>query len=193
MGTGIAIVAVMLITTCMVTLIMLVTWKTSIFWIALFFVTFGTIETVYFSSVLYKFIEGGYLPLAFSLFLMIVMGTWHHVHRRRIMFELKNKVSGEFIRQLAANPGINRVPGLGLFYSELVQGIPSVFPHFIANFHSIHSVLVFLSIKKIPISKVALEDRFLFRLVEPKEQWMFYCEVRCGYKDLMKQPEEFEK
>ncbi|GLT41067.1 hypothetical protein SLA2020_151570 [Shorea laevis] len=190
---GIAVVAVMLITTCMVTLIMLVTWKTSIFWIALFFVTFGTIEAVYFSSVLYKFIEGGYLPLAFSFFLMTIMGTWHHVHRKRIMFELKNKVSGEFIRQLAANPGINRVPGLGLFYSELVQGIPPVFPHFIANFHSIHSVLVFVSIKKIPISKVAWEDRFLFRLVEPKEHWMFHCEVRCGYKDLTEQPEEFEK
>ena len=154
-------VAVMVITTCLVTLIMLVIWKTRIWWIALFFFGFGAIEAVYLSSVLYKFKQGGYLPLAFSLILMISMGIWHYVQRERYIYELHNKVSSEYVRDLATRTDINRLPGIGLLYSELVQGIPPIFPHFISNIPSTHSVLVFVSIKSIPISKVALEERFL--------------------------------
>ncbi|KAK6922481.1 Potassium transporter [Dillenia turbinata] len=190
---GIAVVAVMTITTCMVTLIMLVIWKTSIWWIATFFLVFISIEGLYLSSVLYKFIQGGYLPLAFSLVLMIIMGIWHYVHKQRYLFELRNKVSGDFLRQLAMNPDINRIPGMGLLYSELVQGIPPIFPHFLASIPSIHSVLVFVSIKSLPISKVALQERFLFRQVEPKEYRMFRCVVRYGYNDTIEEPKEFER
>ena len=190
---GIAVVSVMLITTSMLTLIMLVIWKTSIWWIALFFVVFGSIEGVYLSSVLYKFTQGGFLPLAFAFVLMTIMAIWHYVHVERYMFELRNKVSRDFIEKLATNPDINRVPGIGLLYSELVQGIPPIFPHFISNIPSIHSVLVFVSIKPIPISKVALEERFLFRQVEPRDYHMFRCVVRYGYNDVIEEPREFER
>ncbi|XP_011036222.1 PREDICTED: potassium transporter 5-like [Populus euphratica] len=190
---GIAVVAVMVITTCLVTLIMLVIWKTRIWWIALFFFGFGAIEAVYLSSVLYKFKQGGFLPLAFSLFLMISMGIWHYVQRERYIYELQNKVSSEYVRDLAERTDINRLPGIGLLYSELVQGIPPIFPHFISNIPSTHSVIVFVSIKSIPISKVALEERFLFRQVEPREYRMFRCIVRYGYKDATEEPHEFER
>ncbi|XP_021678668.2 potassium transporter 5 isoform X2 [Hevea brasiliensis] len=190
---GIAVVAVMVITTCMVTLIMLVVWRTRITWIVLFFVGFIFLEGIYLSSVLYKFKDGGYFPLAISFFLMIVMGIWHYIQKERYIYELKNKVSSEFVRELAANPNINRVPGIGLLYAELVQGIPPIFPHFIANIPSTHSVLVIVSIKSIPISKVALEERFLFRQVEPIEYRMFRCVVRYGYNDAIAEPHEFER
>ncbi len=120
------------------------------------------------------------------------MAIWHYVHKKRYMFELKNKVSPNFLKELATNPTINRVPGIGLLYSELVQGIPPIFPHFIANVPSIHSVLVFVSIKSIPISKVAPEERFLFRDVEQRDYRMFRCVVRYGYNDLIKEAKEFE-
>lgn len=186
-------VCVMLITTCMLTLIMLVIWKTRIWKIALFFVVFASIEGIYLSSVLYKFTQGGFLPLAFALVLMTIMAIWHYVHKERYMFELRNKVSNEFINELAVNPNIKRVPGMGFLYSELVQGIPPIFSHFISNIPSIHSVLVCVSIKSIPISKVVLEERFLFRQVEPREYHMFRCVVRYGYNDVIEEAEEFER
>ncbi|KAL0364420.1 UNVERIFIED_CONTAM: Potassium transporter 5 [Sesamum angustifolium] len=150
-------------------------------------------ELVYFSSVLYKFTQGGYLPLAFSLALMIMMGVWHYAHQQRYVFELKNKVSTAYVSDLVKNRDVNRLPGIGLLYSELVQGIPPIFPHFISNIPSIHSVVVFVSIKSIPISKVALEERFLFRQVEPRDYRIFRCVVRYGYKDLIEEPKEFER
>ncbi|XP_010066486.2 potassium transporter 5 [Eucalyptus grandis] len=190
---GIAVVSVMVITTCMLTLIMLVIWKTSIWWIVLFFTVFGSIELLYLSSVLYKFRQGGFLPLVFAAVLMTVMIIWHYVHKQRYMYELKNKVSAEFIRDLAADPSINRIPGVGLLYSELVQGIPPILSHFVANIPSIHSVLVLITIKHLPISKVAPEERLLFRQVEPRTFRMFRCIVRYGYNDKIEEPHEFER
>ncbi|GFY88073.1 high affinity K+ transporter 5 [Actinidia rufa] len=136
---------------------------------------------------------GGYLPLTLSAVLMIIMGTWHYVHKQRYMFELGNKVSSDFVRDLSLNPDISRVPGIGLLYSELVQGIPPIFRHFIENIPSVHSVLVFVSLKSIPISKVAMEERFLFRQVEPRDYRMFRCVVRYGYNDVIEEPKEFER
>lgn len=183
----------MVITTSMVTLVMLVVWKAKIWWVLLFFVGFMTIELIFLSSVLYKFTGGGYLPLCFSLILMFVMGIWHYVHKQKYVYELENKVSPEYIRDLVTHPNINRVPGLAFLYSELVQGIPPIFSHFVANIPSIHSVLVFVSIKSVPISKVLLEQRFLFRRVEPRENKMFRCVVRYGYRERIEEQAEFER
>lgn len=190
---GIAVVTVMIMTTAMVSLIMIVIWKTSIWLIALFVLVFGSIELLYFSSVLYKFTQGGFLPLVLAFFLMAIMVVWHYVHRERYIFELKNKVSSGYITELANNPDVNRIPGIGLLYSELVQGIPPIFPHFISSIPSVHSVIVFVSIKSIPISKVAPDERFLFRQVEPREYRMFRCVVRYGYKDIVTGSDEFER
>ncbi|XP_057718733.1 potassium transporter 5-like [Arachis stenosperma] len=189
---GIAVIGDMMITTTLVSLIMLVIWKKSIWQVAIFFLVFGCTEALYFSSQITKFTGGGFLPIASALFITTLMGIWHYVHKERYMFELRNKVSSEYIRELAVNPDISRVPGMGLLYSELVQGIPPIFPHLIASVSSIHSVLVFVSIKAIPVSRVALEERFLFRHVEPREYRMFRCVVRHGYKDGLEDPIEFE-
>ncbi|KAL4282571.1 hypothetical protein GQ457_16G005440 [Hibiscus cannabinus] len=189
---GIAVVAVMFISTSMVSLIMLVVWKTNIVLVILFFGVFAFIELTYLSSVLSKFVQGGYLPLAFSLVMMSIMAIWHYSFKKRYEFELNNKVSGDYIKKLARDPRINRVPGVGLFYSELVHGIPPIFPHFISSIPSVHSVLVFVSIKKLPICKIAPEERFLFRYVEPREYRMYRCIVRYGYMDVMGTTKEFE-
>ncbi|XP_027127250.2 potassium transporter 5 [Coffea arabica] len=190
---GIAVVSVMVITSTLVTLIMTFIWKASIWWIALFFVVFFSTDTIYLSSVLSKFIEGGYLPITFSFFLMTTMAIWHFVYKERYMFELNNKVSSDYVKDLAKNPEIKRVPGIGLLYSELVQGIPPIFPHFISNIPSVHSVVVLVSIKSIPINKVPLEERFLFRQVEPRDYRVFRCVVRYGYNDRIEEPNVFEQ
>ena len=182
----------MMITTTLVSLIMLVLWKKSLWRVALFFFGFGFIEIVYFSSQLTKFTRGGYLPTLLALFLTMVMGIWHYVHKERYMFELKNKISNAYLNEVANNPDVRRVPGIGLMYSELVQGIPPIFSHLIGNIPSIHSIVVFVSIKAIPVSSVASEERFLFRQVEPREYRVFRCVVRHGYNDVLGDPVEFE-
>ncbi|XP_047173771.1 potassium transporter 5-like [Vigna umbellata] len=189
---GIAVIGDMMISTILVSLIMLVIWKKSLWHVILFFFGFGFMELVYLTSQLTKFTGGGYFPIVSAMFLTSIMGIWHYVHKERYMFELKNKVSSAYLNEVANNPDVRRVPGIGFLYSELVQGIPPIFPHLIANIPSVHSILVFVSIKAIPVSSVASEERFLFRQVEPREYRVFRCVVRHGYNDILEDPAKFE-
>ncbi|GAB2279451.1 Potassium transporter 5 [Dionaea muscipula] len=194
---GLAVCFVLVITTCMVTLIMLVVWESSIWQIIVFLVVFGVIELVYLSASLYKFLDGGFLPLLFSAVLMTIMAIWHYVHRKRCAFEYQNKVSIDCMKEVVRNPNLNRVPGIGLICSDLVEGIPAIFLRFIKNMSSLHSVIIFVSVKSIPVSKMALKERFIFHRVVPPggrgDYGMYRCIVRLGYNDINEEPAEFER
>ncbi|KAH1072099.1 hypothetical protein J1N35_024427 [Gossypium stocksii] len=190
---GIAVVFVMTLTSSLLVLIMIIIWKTDILFVVAYVVIIGSVEFVYLSSVLYKFDQGGYLPLAFAAALMTVMYVWNNVYRKKYNFELEHKLSLERVKDIASDTNLCRIPGLALFYSELVQGIPPIFEHYVANIQALHSVLVFVSIKSLPISKVPAEERFLFRRVEPKELNIFRCVVRYGYTDIRNKVEPLEQ
>lgn len=182
---GIAVVNVMLITTCLMTLVMLVVWNVNIWRVALFFIFFGTMEGAYLSSVLSKFMQGGYLPISFAVVLMTIMGIWHYVQVQIYKFEQNKMVSSSYMHQLATNSTVNRVAGIGLLYTaDLVHGnVPPIFPHMVEKIPSIHSILVFVSFKLILTSKVVVDERFNFRHVEPRQYMIFHCCIKYGYMD----------
>ncbi|KAL4603642.1 hypothetical protein ACB092_10G139200 [Castanea dentata] len=190
---GIAVVFVMTLTSAFLVLNMIMIWKSHILLVISYVLVIGSVELLYLSSVFYKFDQGGYLPLAFSTVLMTIMYIWNDVHRRKYFYELDNKVSLGKLKEIASDTNLCRIPGLAMFYSELVRGIPPLFKHYVENVPALHSVLVFVSIKSLPISKVPVEERFLFRRVEPIDQNVFRCVVRYGYTDVHSEHEPFEK
>ncbi|VAI42450.1 unnamed protein product [Triticum turgidum subsp. durum] len=188
---GICVVMVFSITTHLMTVVMLLVWKKNIAFIAAFYVIFGATELLYLSSILSKFAEGGYLPFCFSLVLMALMATWHYVHVCRYWYELDNVVPAADLTALLGRPDVRRVPGVGLLYSELVQGIPPVFPRLVDKMPSVHAVFVFMSIKNLPIPRVPAPERFIFRRVGPAEDSMFRCVARYGYTDQIEAAKDF--
>ncbi|KAK4482201.1 hypothetical protein RD792_009343 [Penstemon davidsonii] len=189
---GIAVVFVMCLTSAYLVLVMIILWKTHILFIFAYILIIGSVELAYLSSVLYKFSEGGYLPLAFALFLVSIMYTWNYVYRKKYYFELNHKISSVKVHRVIAETNSRRLPGMAIFYSELVHGIPPIFEHYIANVPALHSILVFVSVKSLPISKVPVDERFLFRRVLPKNLLVFRCVVRYGYTDVRNEQEPFE-
>ncbi|KAK9139398.1 hypothetical protein Scep_009079 [Stephania cephalantha] len=189
---GIAVVFVMTLTSMLLVLIMVMIWKSSILLVITYILVIGTVELVYLSSVLYKFDEGGYLPLAFTTVLVTVMYVWNYVYRKKYTYELDHKISPDKLKEIAADTNFCRLPGFAIFYSELVHGIPPIFQHYVENVPALHSILVFVSIKSLPISKVPMEERFLFKRFEPKELNVFRCIVRYGYTDVHNEKESFE-
>lgn len=185
-------VFVMTLTSSFLVLIMIMIWKTHILLIISYVLVIGTVELLYLSSVLYKFDQGGYLPLAFAAVLMAIMYVWNDVYRRKYYYELDHKISPDKLKEVITGKNFCQIPGLAMFYSELVQGIPPIFKHYVANVPALHSVLVFVSIKSLPIGKVPVEERFLIRRVEPKELNVFRCVVRYGYMDARNEQEPFE-
>ncbi|GJN24228.1 hypothetical protein PR202_gb11959 [Eleusine coracana subsp. coracana] len=198
---GICVVLVMLITTLLLTVVMLLVWRVNAAWVALFFVVFVASESVYLSSVLYRFAHGGYIPTAMAAALMAVMVVWHYVHVKKYQYELEhittNSINNHHQQQL-----LQVVPGVGIFYTELVQGIPPVFPHLVEKIPSIHAVLLFVSVKHLPVPFVDPSERFLFRKVDvpimatsstssSDSSRVFRCVARYGYRDRLEEARDF--
>uniref|UniRef100_A0A453BWA0 Potassium transporter n=1 Tax=Aegilops tauschii subsp. strangulata TaxID=200361 RepID=A0A453BWA0_AEGTS len=188
---GICVVTTFAITTHLMTVVMLLIWKKHVIFIMLFYVVFGSIELIYLSSILSKFIEGGYLPICFALVVMSLMAAWHYVQVKRYWYELDHIVPTSEMTMLLEKNEVRRIPGVGLLYTELVQGIPPVFPRLIQKIPSVHSIFMFMSIKHLPISRVVPTERFIFRQVGPREHRMFRCVARYGYSDTLEEPKEF--
>ncbi|KAJ7559498.1 hypothetical protein O6H91_04G088000 [Diphasiastrum complanatum] len=190
---GIAVIGVMLVTTLLLTLIMLFIWQTKLALVVLFLTVFGSVELVYFSSVLFKVKSGGWVPLAITTILVTVMYVWHYGSVKKYDFEMQNKVSLGWIMGLGPSLGLVRVPGIGLFYTDLAHGVPSIFSRFITHLPAFHRVLVFVCVKYLPVRIVPQDERFLFRWIGPKSYMMFRCAVRYGYRDLHRKDDNFEQ
>ncbi|KAF5443189.1 hypothetical protein F2P56_035768 [Juglans regia] len=184
---GIAEVGVMIVSTTLVTLVMLLIWQTNLLLVLCFPLVFGSVELIYLSAALSKIKEGGWLPLAFATCFLSVMYTWNYGSVLKYQSEVKGKISTDFMLELGSTLGTVRVPGIGLLYNELVQGIPSIFGQFLLGLPAIHSTMVFVCIKYVPVPVVPQEERFLFRRVCPKDYHMFRCVARYGYKDVQKE------
>ncbi|KAL6351264.1 hypothetical protein AAG906_035056 [Vitis piasezkii] len=184
---GIAEVGVMIVSTTLVTLVMLLIWQINLFLALCFPLVFGTVELIYLSAVLTKIKDGGWLPLVFASCFLCVMYIWNYGSVLKYQSEVREKISMDLMLDLGSSLGTVRVPGIGLLYNELVQGVPSIFGQFLLSLPAIHSTVVFVCIKYVPIPVVPQEERFLFRRVCPRDYHMFRCVARYGYTDVRKE------
>ncbi|XP_010271970.1 PREDICTED: potassium transporter 8-like isoform X2 [Nelumbo nucifera] len=190
---GLAVITVMLVTTCLMSLVIVLCWHRSLFLAVSFIFFFGTIEALYFSASLIKFLEGAWVPIALAFIFLIVMYVWHYGTIKKYEYDVQNKVSINWLLSLGPSLGIVRVRGIGLINTGLVSGIPAIFSHFVTNLPAFHQVLVFLCIKSVPVPYVRPEERFLVGRIGPKEYRLYRCIVRYGYRDVQKDDLEFEK
>ncbi|KAL4578134.1 hypothetical protein LXL04_014253 [Taraxacum kok-saghyz] len=190
---GTAVVIVMLATTFIMILIMLLVWRCHWILVLIFAALSLIIELTYFSAVLFKIDQGGWVPLVIAAVFLSIMYIWHYGTVKRYEFEMHSKISMAWILGLGPSLGLVRVPGIGLVYTELASGVPHIFSHFITNLPAIHSVVVFVCVKYLPVYTVPEDERFLVKRIGPKNFHMFRCVARYGYKDLHKKDDEFEK
>ncbi|AQK55083.1 Potassium transporter 8 [Zea mays] len=190
---GLAVITVMLVTTCLMSLVIVLCWNKSIFLALGFLLFFGAIEVIYFSASLVKFHEGAWVPITLSFIFMVVMCVWHYGTIKKYEFDVQNKVSVNWLLNLGPSLGIVRVRGIGLIHTELMSGIPAIFSHFVTNLPAFHQVLVFLCVKSVPVPHVQPEERFLVGRIGPKEYRLYRVIVRYGYRDVQKDDLEFEK
>ncbi|XP_058731264.1 potassium transporter 10-like [Vicia villosa] len=190
---GTAVVIVMLVTTFLMILIMILVWRCHWILVLAFTCLSLIVEFSYFFSVIFKVDQGGWVPLVIAGAFLVIMYVWHYGTLKRYEFEMHSKVSMAWILGLGPSLGLVRVPGIGLVYTELASGVPPIFSHFITNLPAIHSVVVFVCVKYLPVYTVPEEERFLVKRIGPKNYHIFRCVARYGYKDLHKKDDEFEK
>ncbi|XP_048627612.1 potassium transporter 9-like isoform X2 [Brassica napus] len=189
---GTAVVVVMLVTTLLMVLTMLLVWRRHWIFVLVFAILSLVVELSYFSAVILKVNEGGWVPLMIAAISLLVMFVWNYVTVKKYEFEVHSRVSMSWILGLGPSLGLVRVPGIGLIHSELASGVPRIFSHFITNLPAIHSVVVFVCVKNLPVYTVPEEERFLVKRIGPKTFRMFRCVARYGYKDLHRKDDDFE-
>ncbi|KAI3452406.1 hypothetical protein Pfo_009071 [Paulownia fortunei] len=192
-ASGLAVITVMLVTTCLMSLVIVLCWNRSILLAICFIFFFGSIEALYFSASLIKFLEGAWVPVALSFIFLVIMYVWHYGTLKKYEFDVQNKVSINWLLGLGPNLGIVRVRGIGLIHTELVSGIPAIFSHFVTNLPAFHQVLVLFCIKYVPVPHVRPEERFLVGRIGPKEYRVYRCIARYGYRDSLMDDVQFEK
>ncbi|KAH7279137.1 hypothetical protein KP509_37G006900 [Ceratopteris richardii] len=186
------VVTVMMVTTVLMGLVMLLVWRTRLLWIILFVSFYLVIEALLFSSMIIKFDQGGWAPLAIGAISLLVMCTWHYCTLKKYEFEVQNKLPIDWILHLSSCYECTRMPGIAFVYSELTHGVPLIFSHFMTHFPAMHAVVIFICVKYLPVNNVSEEERFLFEQIGEPENCLYHCVVRYGYRELHKRNENFE-
>ncbi|CAA7400984.1 unnamed protein product [Spirodela intermedia] len=184
---GIAELGVMMVTTVLVTIIMLLIWQINIVVVLSFLTISLGLELLFFSSVLGNVGDGSWVLLVFAAVLFMIMYVWNYGSKLKYETEVRQKLSMDLLVKLGPNLGTVRGPGIGLVYNELVRGVPAIFGHFLTTLPAIHSMIIFVCIKYVPVPAVPQNERFLFRRVCSKSYHMFRCIARYGYKDVRKE------
>lgn len=168
----------MMMTTILVILVMLLIWQINIILVLSFSVLFLGLEIVFFSSVLSGIRDGSWVILVFAVIVFFIMYIWNYGSKLKYETEIKKKMSMDLMRQLGSNLGTVRAPGIGLLYNELAQGVPTIFGQFLATLPAVHSMIIFVCIKYVPVPFVPPNERFLFRRVCPRSYHLFRCIAR---------------
>ncbi|MCD7449616.1 Potassium transporter 7 [Datura stramonium] len=184
---AIAELGVMMMTTILVMIVMLLIWQINILIVLSFIIIFLGLELTFFSSVLWSVGDGSWIILVFAVVLFLIMYIWNYGSKLKYETEVKQKMSMDLLRELGPNLGTIRAPGIGLLYNELAKGVPAIFGHFLTTLPAVHSMIIFVCIKYVPVPVVPQNERFLFRRVCLRSYHIFRCVARYGYKDARKE------
>lgn len=167
-----------MMTTILVTLVMLLIWQLNILVVLSFVIIFLWLELTFFSSVLSSVGDGSWIILVFGIVIFLIMYIWNYGNNIKYETEVKRRMSMDLMRKLGPNLGTVRAPGIGLLYNELAKGVPAIFGHFLTTLPAVHSMIIFVCIKYVPVPVVVQSERFLFRRVCPKSYHIFRCVAR---------------
>ncbi|KAJ8768531.1 hypothetical protein K2173_022632 [Erythroxylum novogranatense] len=187
---GIACIIVMFLTTLLTSLVINFVWHKSLLLALCYFLLFGVIEITFFSSSFMKIHEAGWISLLLSAVFVFLMYAWHYGSRKKYLHDQHNKVPMKWILNLGSDLGVVRVPGIGLIYTELANGVPATFSQFLTNLPAFYKIVVFVCVKTVPVPFVPRKERYLIGRIGPKSYRMYRCIVRNGYKDVQEYESE---
>ncbi|KAG6391594.1 hypothetical protein SASPL_149350 [Salvia splendens] len=179
---GVVVIWVMIITTCLMSLVMLTIWKMNAVVVLGFFVPYVVLEGAFMTSLLQKIPQGGWVPFAISALFMVVMMSWKYGRSKKTTYEAKNKMSAtELDDALSGSNGFCRTPGVCFFFTDLVYGIPPIIRHYIQHTSSVREIMVLVTIRTLPIKTIAPTERLYVQKLG--RHGVYQCLIQFGYND----------
>jgi KUP system potassium uptake protein len=180
---GIAVALTMLLTTCLLFVAMREIWGWSLVGCVVVAGAFFAIDAVFVAANSVKLLEGGWVPLVLAALVFGLMATWHRgILAVSEALRARAVPVAEFLSTIQRDH-IPRVPGTAVFLTRTTADTPPVMLWHVKNNRALHSTLMALSVKVLPVPWADPAARVV---VEPVGENFWRLTARYGF---MEQPD----
>src|SRR6516165_8027216 len=156
---GIAVTGTMAITSILYYIVARHTWGWSRLTAGALLALFLSFDVPFLLANLFKFFEGGYVPMLIGAALIAGMLIWS-----RGRTALMERYTTQFSSLEKARPSIqrwlcSRVPGSAVFIAPSPDHIPPVLVHHVERSRSLHETVILLTVRELPAPEVATGSR----------------------------------
>jgi KUP system potassium uptake protein len=179
---GIAVTGTMTITSVLFYIVSRHTWGWSRLKAGALLALFLSFDVPFMVANLFKFFEGGYVPMLIGAALIARMLIWSHGRRSLLETYASRFSTIDKARRLIDRSLTTRVPGVAVFFSPSAEYVPPILVHHVVRSRSLHESVVMLTVEHPPVPVVAEDARW--RLTSLGDGF-FRLAVEFGY---MEQP-----
>jgi KUP system potassium uptake protein len=182
---GIAISGTMLVTTIMAWSVIRKRSHWPLFVVSALVAPFFIVDAVFFGANLLKVVEGGWLPLALAVAVMVVMHSW-----RKGTAALRDKARRQetplvdLMAMLEQRPP-KRVPGTAVFLTSNAESAPTALLHSLKHYKVLHEHNVILTVETLAAPYASPEER---ARIEPLGTTFSRVRLRFGFMEIPNVP-----
>lgn len=154
---GLAVTATMVLTTLMIGFVMLGIWRWNPIWAVPLFALLLALDLGLFAAASTKFADGGWLPAAIAIVMIIVFSTWRR-GRTLLVRQLKSEVMpiDLFLRTTAK---VHRIPAAAIYLTSDDEGIPPALLHNLKVNQVLHERILLLTVKTALVPEIGADSR----------------------------------
>lgn len=143
---GIAVSATMIITTILAFIVVRNLWHWHWLTSTLVLGVFLAVDLVFFSANIVKVLDGGWFPLVFGGFVLLLMSTWKR--GRRLLQERLHAeaIPLESFINSTSGSGIQTIPGTAVFLTQNLDTVPHALLHSLKHYKALHENIVLLTV-----------------------------------------------
>ncbi|MGV0998202.1 MAG: potassium transporter Kup [Fluviibacter sp.] len=186
---GIAVTGTMLITDFLAIVTAITIWRWQPWRAILGAGTFIVIDAIFFSSNSVKFFDGGWLPIAISIMMVIIMTTWN---RGRLTLLDKMKAQAIALCDFISHEITEQIPraqGAAIYIVNDVHFTPIALKKTLHHFGTIHEQVVVLGIHYVLTPYVSAADRVTVTICG---KGFMQIRMNCGFMEKISIPEELK-
>jgi KUP system potassium uptake protein len=156
---GIAVTGTMVVTAMMAFIVIWKVWRWSALAAAALIAPFILVDATFLTANMLKVVEGGWVPLAFGVVMMVLMYTWRR--GSRLLFEKTRRLEtplDSLVAMLEKKPP-QQVAGTAVFLTSDPSSAPTALLHSLKHYKVMHEKNVILSLKTSHTPRVPDEER----------------------------------
>jgi KUP system potassium uptake protein len=177
---GIAVTGTMVVTCMMAFVVIWRMWRWKAVAAAALILPFLVIDLTFLSANMLKVVEGGWVPLALGVVVMLVMYTWRR--GSRLLFEKTRRQEtplDDLVRMLERKPP-QRVAGTAVFLTSDPKSAPTALMHSLKHYRVLHEKNIILSVETTHTPRVEPGNRVR---IEPVGATFMRVLLRFGYME----------